>query len=199
MGSQAAPYVPPAQVNVAVGRWIDQGWQLVKQDLGLWVVMAILFSLIGGAVPVVLQGPLMAGFAIAAMKKMLTGRVEIGDLFKGFDFFVPSLVACLLYSIFAGLGVVLCILPVFWVVTVYQFMYLFIVDKRMDFWPAMEASRAVIAKDFWGFLMFWLACALLNLLGVLACIVGVFVTIPITMVATVAAYRDVVGFEQRAL
>jgi uncharacterized membrane protein len=185
-------------VNVAVGRWIDQGWQVVKQDLGLWVVMAILFSLIGGAVPVVLQGPLMAGFAIAAMKKMTTGRIEIGDLFKGFEFFVPSLVACLLYSIFAGLGVLLCILPVFWVVTVYQFIYLFIVDKRMDFCPAMEASRAVISKDFWGFLVFWLACALLNLLGVLACIVGVFVTIPITMVATVAAYRDVVGFEQRA-
>ena len=60
----------------------------------------------------------------------------------------------------------------------YKFTYLFIVDKRMDFWPAMQASHAVVKNDYFGFTMFLLLMVLVNLLGVLCCIVGVLVTIP---------------------
>ena len=40
----------------------------------------------------------------------------------------------------------------------YKFTYLFIVDKRMDFWPAMQASHASRKKDYFGFTMFLLLC-----------------------------------------
>jgi len=45
--------------------------------------------------------------------------------------------------------------------------YLFIFDKRMDFWPAMQASHAVVKNDYFGFTMFLLLMALVGLLGVL--------------------------------
>ena len=77
----------------------------------------------------------------------------------------------------------------------YKFTYLFIVDKRMDFWPAMQASHAVVKNDYFGFTIFLLAMAGLNLLGALCCIVGLLVTMPVTFAAITVAYKEIVGFE----
>jgi len=38
-----------------------------------------------------------------------------------------------------------------------------------------------------------------NLLGVLCCIVGVFVSIPVTFAAITIAYQEIVGFDQRTV
>ena len=81
----------------------------------------------------------------------------------------------------------------------YKFTYLFILDKRMDFWPAMQASHAVVKNDYFGFTMFLLLIALVDLLGVLCCIVGVFIAIPVGMAAITVAYRDLVGFDQQTI
>ncbi len=116
-------------------------------------------------------------------------------MFKGFNFFVPSLVAHILISIFTALGMLLCIIPGIVIAAMYMFTFLFILDKKMDFWPAMEASAAIVKKDYMGFSLFILALGLLQVLGALACIIGIFVTLPIMYVAIALAYRDLVGFE----
>jgi len=69
------------------------------------------------------------------------------------------------------------------------------VDKRMDFWQAMQASHAVAKNDYFGFTMFLLLTVLVNLLGVLCCAVGLFVSIPVTFAAITIAYQEVVGFD----
>ena len=67
------------------------------------------------------------------------------------------------------------------------------VDKKLDFWPAMEASRRIVHANFWG----WFGLGALNFLvalaGNVACIVGVFVALPICFAAVAYAYEDVVG------
>jgi uncharacterized membrane protein len=146
-------------------------------------------------VPVVIQGPLMIGFHIYCMKKMFNRPAEFADLFKGFNYLVPALVASLLMSLFVALGTIACIIPGLVIAAMYKFTYLFIYDKRMDFWPAMQASHAVVRNDYVGFTLFLIVLGLINLLGVLCCIVGVFITMPLSIAAITAAYRDIVGFE----
>ncbi|MGO9259071.1 MAG: hypothetical protein ACLQU1_22535 [Bryobacteraceae bacterium] len=146
-------------------------------------------------VPFIVQGPLMVGFHIYCIKKMLNRPAEFGDLFKGFNLFVPALVACLLISLFTTLGTLACIIPGLVIAAMYKFTYLFILDKRMDFWPAMQASHAVVKNDYVGFTLFLVLLGLINFLGILCCIVGIFVTIPLSIAAITAAYRDIVGFE----
>ena len=97
---------------------------------------------------------MQAGFHIACMKKIVRGRTEIGDLFLGFNFFVPALIAALVIAVFCFAGVLLCIIPALVIAAMYQFTYLFIVDRRMDFWPAMQASHAVVKNDYFGFVLF---------------------------------------------
>jgi uncharacterized membrane protein len=108
-------------------------------------------------------------------------------------------VAALLIALFTCLGTLACIIPGLVIAAMYKFTYLFIVDKRMDFWPAMQASHAVVKNDYFGFTMFLLLAVLVNLLGALCCIVGLLVSVPVTFAAITVAYKEIVGFDQRTV
>ncbi len=191
-------WTPPAGVRSQTGRWIGEGWRAVNDDLGTCVLLAIVFILLN-SIPFIVQGPLIAGFQIFFMKKMLNRRAEFADLFAGFNFFIPALVASLVIAVFVFAGTLLCLIPGLVVAAMYKFTYLFIVDKRMDFWQAMQASHAVVKNDYFGFTMFLLAMIAINVLGALCCLVGLLVTIPLTFAAITAAYKEAVGFDERTL
>lgn len=96
-----AAFVPPAQVQVATGRWIGEAWRLVTADAGMFIVAALVYLVCTSAIPFILNGPLTAGFYIACIRKLRHGTaLDIGDLFKGFNFFVPTLVTALLVGVF---------------------------------------------------------------------------------------------------
>ena len=170
---------------------------MVKADMGTFIVLTIVFAVLNGVVPMILHGPLIAGFHIFCMKKLLNRRTDLADLFKGFNFFVPTLVASLVIGLLVGCGTLFCIIPGLVLAAMFEFTYLFIVDKRMDFWPAMQASHAVIKNDYFGFTMFLLLMVLVDILGFLCCIVGLLVAIPVTIAAVTVAYKEIVGFDPR--
>src|SRR5437868_1974015 len=168
-------YVAPAGVQATPGKWIGEGWRLVKADMGMFALMTLVFIVLSGIVPFILQGPMIIGAHIYSMKRIMNRNADFADLFKGFNYFIPGLVASLVIALFVSLGTLLCIIPGLVIAAMYKFTYLFIFDKRMDFWPAMQASHAVVKNDYFGFTMFLLLMALVDILGVLWCIVGFFV------------------------
>ncbi|MGA2040458.1 MAG: zinc-ribbon domain-containing protein [Bryobacteraceae bacterium] len=190
-------WTPPSNVQVDAARWIGAGWDLVKADMGAYALAALIFFLLNG-VPFI-QGALIAGFHIYTMKKLSGRRAEFADLFKGFNYFIPTLVATLLIAVFTCIGTIFCIIPGLVVAAALKFTYLFIVDKRMDFWPAMEASHAIVKQDYFGFTMFLILAFLVNVLGLLCCVVGLLVTFPLTIAAVTVAYKEIVGFDQRTI
>jgi uncharacterized membrane protein len=198
-GGAAPPvWTPPAAVQAHAGHWVAEGWQIVKADAGTFILLTIVFAVLNSMVPMILQGPLIAGFQIFCMKKILNRRTDFADLFKGFNFFVPTLVASLLITLFTFCGTLFCIIPGLVVAAMFKFTFLFIVDKRMDFWPAMQASHAVVKNDYFGFTMFLLLMVLVDILGALCCIVGLLVAFPVTVAAITVAYKEIVGFDPRA-
>src|SRR5258708_35926683 len=122
LGSAPVPvaWTPPTGVQASGGRWIGEGWGIVKADLGNYVVIALLFALLSG-VPFI-QGALIAGFHIYTMKKLMGRQAEVGDLFKGFSFFIPTLVASLIIGVFTFAGTLLCIIPGLVVAAMYKFL-----------------------------------------------------------------------------
>jgi hypothetical protein len=190
----SAPWVAPVRVIATPGKWIGEAWTLVTQDLGNYLLMALIFSAVS-SVPFI-QGTLIAGFHIYTIKRMMGRRAEFGDLFKGFNFFLPTLVASLLIGLFTFVGMLACLVGGLVVAGALNFTYLFIVDKRMDFWPAMQSSHAVVKNDYFGFTMFALLLLLVNCLGALCLVVGLLVTFPVSIAAITVAYREIVGFDQ---
>jgi hypothetical protein len=75
----------------------------------------------------------------------------------------------------------------------WMFAYPLIIDKGLKFWPAMELSRKVVMKSFFGYLWLNILCGLVAMLGVLACIVGVIFVAPVCAGAIAYAYEDRFG------
>src|SRR5262245_22492781 len=77
---------------------IKGAWAVVKDQYWLYVGICAVVLLIGSAVPLaILLGPMMCGFYLTFFKTRRGEPIEFGTLFKGFDYFGPSLVATLLH------------------------------------------------------------------------------------------------------
>ena len=80
----------------------------------------------------------------------------------------------------------------------YMFTYLFIVDKKLDFWPAMQASHELVKKDYFGFTLFFVALILINRLWGFGVFPGAAShSCRLLLPLITAAYRDLVGFENQ--
>ncbi len=60
-----------------------------------------------------------------------------------------------------------------------------------DFWSAMSLSWKGVRNNFWSYLMLLLVRGGINILGALCLVVGLFVTIPLTLIATMVAYEQI--------
>lgn len=141
-----------------------------------------------------LAGPLLGGLFLYFLKKIRGEAATLETAFTGFRQPLPHLVvAALLLVLLTVLGFVCLILPGIYLLVAWKFTYPLIVDKGLDFWTAMRVSRKIITKHWWKFFGLVIVCALINLAGLLALIIGIFVTSPITIATLLYAYEDVVG------
>ncbi|MBD1849863.1 DUF975 family protein [Leptolyngbya sp. FACHB-711] len=91
------------------------------------------------------------------------------------------------------IGSLLALLPGIYLSIAYNFAIPLVVERRLGFWEAIETSRKVITKQWFSFLGFASLLFLVNVAGVLLCGIGLLVTAPLTICATVAAYRHILG------
>src|SRR6185503_18522664 len=68
-----------------------------------------------------------------------------------------------------------------------------IIDKRLDFWSAMELSRKMVCKHW--FKIFGLSLVMLLVLaaGLMVFCVGIFAAIPVMVASLMYAYEDIFG------
>src|SRR5919106_4962048 len=94
------PQIPFKRNAVEPVQCIKTGWATIKDRYWLFVGMCAVGMLISSAVPMgILMGPMMCGINLAFFKQRRGEPVEFADLFKGFDYFGPSLIASLLYIV----------------------------------------------------------------------------------------------------
>ncbi|HEY7160661.1 MAG TPA: GYF domain-containing protein [Acidobacteriota bacterium] len=89
------------------------------------------------------------------------------------------------------LGIGIGCLVAFALYVMWMFAYPLVIDKGLKFWPAMELSRKVVMKSFFGYLWLNILCGLIAMIGLLACIVGVIFVAPVCAGAIAYAYEDV--------
>jgi hypothetical protein len=75
---------------------LQEGWALIQDKYWLFLGVTFVGLLIGGAIPIILQGAMICGIYLCLFKRMRGEEVSFDDLFKGFDYFKDSLIAMLL-------------------------------------------------------------------------------------------------------
>jgi hypothetical protein len=114
-------------------------------------------------------------------------------VFAGFSVaFVPLLLAGVVIQVLTVAGLILCILPgIYLFVIWWGFVPLLVLDKKMDFWPAMELSRKMVHHHGWQMVGLMLAAVVVTIAGLLVFGVGVFFTLPLAIAAVTCAYLEV--------
>lgn len=208
---QAAPEIKTVEPSAArphgvvdIAGWLREGWRIFKTEPLVFMLVTAIFGIlliIAANIPLagfLLGGPLTAGFYMV-VADMALGRVfNVWRLFGGFKFFLPAVAAYLAITFFSIIGFILLIIPGIIVSAWYLFTFLFIADRGFGFWRAMEASRQLVRQDTIGFVFFICAMVVVNLLGALCLLVGLFVSIPVTYIATFAAYQKLAGLQKLA-
>lgn len=100
-------------------------------------------------------------------------------------------------SLLAGLmillGLVLLIVPGIIVGLMLTFVGYIVIEEKLSPIAAIKRSVALTKGSLWKLFQLSLALLLLNILGLLALLVGLFVTIPVSFIAMVHAYRTLKG------
>ena len=188
--------------EVDIGRCVGRSWDLMTKNFWLVVATTAVVGIIEGcvnAVPylgavagMVIAGVLHGGLYLMFLKLIRGEKAEFGDAFAGFSLtFVQLMLAGLVVGLLISAGILACILPGIYLAVAWLFTFPLVIDKKLDFWPAMELSRKVLTMHWGNMFLLLLVCGLVTLAGVLALCVGVLVAAPVAMAAIVYAYEDI--------
>ena len=201
--AESSPDRPPAALPL--GEYFKTGWGLFMQYPGgfvgfcllYFVIQAVLHSIpfVGAVASLAVSTPLIMGnFLVSA--KLLQGQTpEFRDFFAGFQFFLPLLLLSLVAGIFIAIGTMLLIIPGIYLAVAYLFASYLVIDRGLDFWPAMELSRLTVNPRWFGYFAFVLLLALLNLAGAIALGVGLLVTVPLSFCTMTVLYAEIFGLQ----
>ena len=184
------------RATVDISSALSRGWALLRDNMPI-LVGASLLAWLMTCVPVVgwlLGFVLLGGLDYLFLRRMRGETVQIGDIFAGFNLAFLNLVMCgLVKCLLICLGLIVCILPGIYLGVGYVFAIPLVIDKKMDFWPAMELSRQVVHKHWWSTFALVIVLALVAFAGFLVCGVGALITIPLASAAFLYVYEDLFG------
>jgi uncharacterized membrane protein len=134
-------------------------------------------------------GQLLLGYLVAAILTCLAALP--GAAIMAFPIFlmVRHHVAEAGPILLAVLGFIVAMVPAIYLNVSWVFSLPLIIDKQMEFWPAMGASRKMVGKHWWLVFGLLVVCGLLYIVGFLACCVGLLFTMPIVLGAIMYAYE----------
>lgn len=78
------------------GDCIGGGWTLVTRKLGMYIGLGVVMMLMLACIPLlnwIMFGPLMGGFYYLVLRDMRDEPIDFGMLFKGFEKFLPLMLA----------------------------------------------------------------------------------------------------------
>ncbi len=127
---------------------------------------------------------------IRIVLKLVDGeKPDFADLFRFQGFFWRYLGGSLLMALIVSVGVMLFVIPgIIWAI-VFQFYGWLIIDKNLGIMDALSHSLKITKTVRWKLLGFGVLLGLINYLGILVFVVGLFATIPTTMVSYAHVYR----------
>jgi len=208
------------EYTLNIGSCLRRGWALVRSNFWpivgisalIWVLLAIAQSAGvviasghdkpnggGSILGLLVSGPLMGGLYWYFLQKIRGQPVTIETAFVGFSnrflhLFLGSFVSLLL----TGLGFLCLILPGIYLWVAWTFTLPLIMDKRLDFWSAMEVSRKMVTRHWLKLLGFVLILVLLHVAGFLVFCLGILIAAPIATASLMYAYEDIFGPAGRA-
>ena len=135
----------------------------------------------------------MAGFTRAVLRAARTNDMSFGDFFAAGARFVPYVLMSFLKSLAIVVGVLLLVVPGVIVALGFANAPFFVVDQRLGPIASLKASWQVSEGQKGNLFVLLLAEVGLMIAGFAACCVGMFVAVPVMMLARTLVYMKMSG------
>ncbi len=154
---------------------------------GLWMYIAMTL------VSFIINGTLRMGLIRIGLKMHDDKQFEGIDLIYCIDRIVIYLISSIIQSLIIIVGLVLLLVPgIIWAIKYHFYVYL-IVDRNLGPIEALKKSAQMTQGVKLDLFFFFIILLLMNMLGALCLVVGLFVTIPTTILALVHVYRQLLN------
>ena len=155
--------------------YLRQGWEAFTDNpvgfLGFTLALTfasqavpLLAPVVGQVLSIMIQVVMFAGLAIVTWKHPRGGNAAFRDFFPDWTTTAQLVWCTLIGLLLIIIGFAFLVLPGIYLLVAYTFSYLLIVDRRMGVWQALEGSRRVVNKHWWG--VFGLTLVMFLLIGV---------------------------------
>lgn len=190
------------------------GWQTTKKHFWFFVILLLTVGLINAAPSLLDQffpgaGPALmisskfvlwvlstvAGMGLIriSLKLSRSEAAEFADLFSCFSLIFKYFLASLLYGLIVLGGLILLVVPgLIWAVT-FQYYSYFVIDQELGPGEALRKSAAITQGARWDLFKLDFIIMLLYVIGTIPLMLGLFVTIPVSMLALAHVYRELLA------
>lgn len=194
-----------------IGTLVSRSWTMYKTDFGgvfapaliamiimnapqIFGVIPYIGGMISGIIGMIISGPMAGGLYYYYLRKKRGEAPQIGDIFDGFKIApMPLILTAVVSGLLTTLGIFMCIIPGIYLGVAWMFASLLVIDKKLDFWDAMEVSRKVVTKHWFLVFLVSLVGSLLAASGIIACCIGILFTMPLYFLMITHAYEDIFG------
>ncbi len=190
------------------GEAIKFGWKVIRNNLGFFLGVSLIIALIEIVSEYFLanlkkEGSFWAFYLISyvvflwidmgminiSISVLKNKNKSYSDLFTTYPLIPKYFIGSILYSLLVYIGLFLLIVPGIYLGIRFGFFRFLIVDKEVGPIEAFKISSEITKGVKWNLFLFYLLIAFINLLGFLLLIIGLFVTVPITYLASTYVYR----------
>ena len=166
--TSAGPYNPGSEVEVLacepelkIGECLAAGWSFLGANAGFmfgavlltwltnlpFVILSVTVPLLGPLVMACFYGIIFGGFYTACLRRMRGDAVSPAEIYCGFKTaFAQLLLTGLVSILLVQISACCLLLPAIYLSVAWAFALPLVVDKRMQFWPALELSRKVVTR-----------------------------------------------------
>lgn len=152
----------------------------------------VLVAIIGWFLSLIVTAAIQSAFLGGILDIANGQEVSIGSFFRPRNI-GNVIIAGLLVGIITTIGFVLCILPGIAASIFLMFTVIAVLDRNMSPVDGLKSSFQTGKANFGGVLLTWLAAVVLVVVGAVLCGVGLLVTVPVTALLLVYAYRVMNG------
>jgi hypothetical protein len=156
--------------------------------------LSFIFRIIGFVANIIIS----IGLITIALKFLDDQQPMFENLFSFKPYFWKYLGASILFFLVVWAGIILFVIPgIYWALK-FQFYGYFIVDQSCDPIESLRRSSQITQSVKWKLLGFGIVLAIINFLGLVCLFVGLFVSIPVTLLAYSWVYRKLLSQTESA-
>jgi hypothetical protein len=141
--------------------YLREGWATFKNYPTGFLGFAMLFTVasqaaltlgrvVGQVVSLVIQVIMLAGIAMVVWKEIQRGPTRFTDFFPDWNTAGYLMICTILGLLLVVTGLILFVVPGIYLMVAYMFSNMLIVDRKFTPWQALEASRRVVTRNWWG-------------------------------------------------